>query len=792
MKTMKRILFFVIALVSSACLNAQQVGAWRTHFVYNTVTEVIQTPNKVFALANGSMYSVDRRDKSIELYSKMSGLNDTDIATIAYNEQARTLVVAYANSNIDLITDDGIFNLPALFNQSITGSKRINSIYMDGNFAYLACDFGIVVLNLARDKREFTGNTYTIVSSPTGIPVSSITMSDTHIYAASGTEIYRALKDDRNLSNSDRWDAMDKTGMLRPTYINKTLAYWSGRLYVLQMANAAAVTGEVHWKADNSANWNASNAWTGVRNIRVQKDRLLMNSNSVIRSYNALHAFGTAITTTYNPIMAVEYLSREGEYWLAGNTAGLINWTRNEVYNINGPASKDARDIYTFGDKIFARTTGPWDVPSAGGNIPGAIMMYSTTNKTWSNIINTDIENVSNHRSRFHSLTSLAANPQDNTHFFASTWFGGVYEFRNGVFHTRYNSTNSLIRADGGAISDNFQLTYGLSYDNDGNLWFVNASVPNNPIKILKTDGTMLELHYPQLANVAKVDRIYIDAHNNKWVNVWRTPQQVFVFNENGTFNIATDDRTRLFDTSNPFIDQDGNSFFATARFFVEDRTGKMWIGTDSGPIIIENPANIFTSNRCTRIKVPRNDGTNNADYLLDDIQVNAIAVDGANRKWIGTVGSGVFLVSENGTSILRHFTAENSPLLSNSVNSLTLSESGELFIATDLGICSYQTDATEAGSGNNPFENVYAFPNPVTENYNGVISIVGLETDSNVKITDISGNIIYETTSRGGMATWDGRNRNGQKVASGIYLVYCANENVSETVATKIMIINR
>ena len=791
MKTMKRVLFFVIAAVSAATLSAQ-VGTWRTHFVYNTVTNVLQTPNKVFALADGSLYSVDRRDKSVELYSKMNGLNDTNISAVAYNEQERTLVIAYANSNIDLITDDGIFNLPDLANKIISGSKKINSIYMDGRFAYLACDFGITVLDLDKSKRNFA-DTYIIGPGSTTIAVSSVTMSPDSIYAASGTDIYRALKSDKNLSNASKWEPMGKTGMLRPTYNNKMLAYWSGRLYVLQV-NGTAAAGEVHWKADGSNTWNNKAEWTAVYSIRVQKDRLLMNNTNTIRSYNALQSYGTAINVTpYTAIPAVEYLAKEDEYWLAGNTAGLINWSKNEVYRLNGPGLTDARDIYTFGDKIFVNTSCKWDSEALSGDtrIAASIMIYSTATRTWKNILAADIPNVSNNQTRFRSITSVVADPYDNTHFFASTGYGGLYEFRDNAFFARYNSLNSPINDNNS--NDDYQHLYGLTYDNEGeNVWMFNSLRSSNSIKILKRDATWAELNYPRLNNIEKADRIYIDSHNNKWVNILRGGESVFVFNENGTFSNPNDDKTREFNSNpnNNFVDQDGNLFFATPRYFVEDKTGKMWIGTDSGPIIIENPENIFTSNRCTRIKIPRGDGF--ADYLLDGVRVTAIAVDGANRKWIATGGSGLFLVSANGTSIIDRFTVDNSPLLSDNINSITLSASGELFIATDLGICTYQTDATEAGTNAKSFEHVYAFPNPVTESYNGVISIVGLETDSNVKIADISGNIVYETTSRGGMATWDGKNKNGQKVSTGIYLVYCANDSVSESVATKIMIINK
>jgi hypothetical protein len=400
-------------------------------------------------------------------------------------------------------------------------------------------------------------------------------------------------------------------------------------------------------------------------------------------------------------------------------------------------------------------------------------MIYSTVDKTWSSIVASN----SNAKGYFGSITSVVADPRDNNHIFATTWRGGIYEFVNGKV-----KPSSLPIMNGNA--DAYQPAYGATYDREGeNVWFFTGA-STNAIHILKRDGSVQDLYFERLSNIEKADRIYIDAYNNKWINILRGKgESVFVFNE--LVNKPTE-----FNSSKPFEDQDGLAFFAAPRCFIEDKDGKMWIGTDAGPIVIENPANIFSSSSCRRIKVVQ-DGVVN--YLLDGVQVTAIAVDGANRKWIATNGSGVFLVSEDGTNIINHFSTENSSLLSDVVNSLTLSESGELFIATDLGICSYQTDATEADAiGANPFENVYAFPNPVAENYNGVISIVGLEADSNIKITDISGNIVYETTSRGGMATWDGTNKNRQKVSTGIYLVYAANEDVSEAIATKIMVVNK
>ena len=191
----------------------------------------------------------------------------------------------------------------------------------------------------------------------------------------------------------------------------------------------------------------------------------------------------------------------------------------------------------------------------------------------------------------------------------------------------------------------------------------------------------------------------------------------------------------------------------------------------------------------CSRVKIPRNDSTNLADYLLVNEKIKAIAIDGANRKWIGTEASGVYLMSENGQQTIQHFTVSNSPLLSNDIISISINPvTGEVFFGTGQGIVSYQSDASEAG---NTFSNVYAYPNPVREGFTGIITITGLVENTQVKITDISGNLVCQTVSNGSIATWDGKDAHGRKVSTGIYLALCTSSDGTQSSITKIMVIN-
>ncbi|GAI04403.1 unnamed protein product, partial [marine sediment metagenome] len=246
------------------------------------------------------------------------------------------------------------------------------------------------------------------------------------------------------------------------------------------------------------------------------------------------------------------------------------------------------------------------------------------------------------------------------------------------------------------------------------------------------------------------------------------------------------DDRTNKFS----IVDQDGKTFnniFSVA----EDLEGNIWVGTNEGPVIYYNPENVFSGQNffAHRINIPREDDSGLANYMLGTETITAIAVDGANRKWIGTENAGVFLLAPDGMKQIYSFNENNSPLLSNNITSIAIDhQSGEVFFGTDKGIISYRSTATQ---GSNEFNKVFVFPNPVREDYDGPITVTGLVSDAEVKITDISGNIVYETRALGGQAIWDGRNFSGARVQTGVYLIFCTNEDGSKTHVTKLLFIH-
>jgi len=220
-----------------------------------------------------------------------------------------------------------------------------------------------------------------------------------------------------------------------------------------------------------------------------------------------------------------------------------------------------------------------------------------------------------------------------------------------------------------------------------------------------------------------------------------------------------------------------------------EDNDGAIWLGTSKGVAVYNNPGRIWDTDNFYAIQpsLDLNDGLYHP--LLENETVTAIAVDGANRKWLGTKNSGVYLVSETGTKEILHFTASNSPLFSDNIVSIAINQkNGEVFIGTEKGMISYMGEAIE---GKSTYDSVYVYPNPVRETYDGPVTITNLIENSEVKITDIAGNLVYRTTSLGGQAIWDGTNLNGRRVKTGVYLVFCNDENGEETHITKLLFIN-
>ena len=394
----------------------------------------------------------------------------------------------------------------------------------------------------------------------------------------------------------------------------------------------------------------------------------------------------------------------------------------------------------------------------------------------------------------YENLECLDYDPTDTSHIFVGGR-NGLYEYKNGNFENYYNYENSPIERYNNR-SKEYELITGVKFDKEGNLWMLNSQAPTQSLIEFTKDKQWISHQLPDLMklddagftnkSLGLLGNMLIDSRGLLWFvnNHWIVPSlYCYQFSED-----YSEERLNAFTS---FVNEDGTEVSVGAvRCAAEDKDGNIWIGTSAGPLLLDPNQITASAPTFTQVKVPRNDGTNYADYLLSGIDVSCIAVDGANRKWFGTKKNGIYLISEDNLSEIHHFTTLNSPLLSNGIESIAINEkTGEVFIGTDKGLCSYMSDSSTPNESMTS-DNVWAYPNPVKPDYTGLITIVGLSQNADVKILTSNGRIVNEGKSNGGTYTWNGCDANGKKVASGIYMVATATNDVEKGTVCKIAII--
>ena len=382
--------------------------------------------------------------------------------------------------------------------------------------------------------------------------------------------------------------------------------------------------------------------------------------------------------------------------------------------------------------------------------------------------------------------TSIAVTTDDSNDeiVYASSMGDGVIQYKNGTPVQSYNEKNAFKETAGG-YGSGYCYIDGLAFDKNGNLWMTSSEV-NHAVLVLDKAGAWHRLDIEQLRGVYTINDILITSTNDKWIYVPRnTPKLVMIPNSESLDEVSSYEFTTLIDTDGKELTPSNYTCVA------EDKDGYIWVGTNRGAVYFTKPrissAEDKAATRCTRVKYT-NEETGNLAYFLDNVVVTTLKVDAGNRKWIGTKGNGVYVLDNDNETIVYQFNTTNSPLLSDNIYDIEINDkTGEVFIGTDKGLNSYQGEASE---GKSDYSEIYAYPNPVRPEHMDKVTIVGLMDNSNVKITDLNGNIIYQTKSLGGQAIWNCRNASGSRVATGVYLVLASTEEASESVVTKIIVV--
>ncbi|MCF0198459.1 MAG: hypothetical protein HUK02_03945, partial [Bacteroidaceae bacterium] len=486
-----------------------------------------------------------------------------------------------------------------------------------------------------------------------------------------------------------------------------------------------------------------------------------------------------------------EYNLAGGLYWHSDGMMGLRGYKRaaDGTYTLatgsiqpNSPVRNLAYRMEYVGERLLV----------AGGiNTPYAIYHPATAmyyeDGAWTNF--DEAGPAEQHPSLHHwNTTHLVQDPTDPDHHFASPYRTGLYEYRKGKFSKLYSLHNSPLQQIGN-YGVNYVSATGLKYDADGLLWMMNQGT-DTIVRVLTPAGKWHALYYPEIAKAPTCDDYLFTTSGVRFLVSRRMDQRgFFAFHTNGTVNSTRDDKHTLLQT---ITNEDGTTY-APDQFYcmAEDLAGQVWCGTQLGLFVIEDPTQVFDKGfRFLQIKIARDDGSGLADYLLSGVPITCIAVDAANRKWIGTSTNGLYLVSPDGQELIHNFRTENSPLLSDNIQCLALHPvSGLLMIGTDRGLCSYQADASEAEETLDA-DNVLVYPNPVRPDYTGPITIDGLTMDSEIKVTSSTGQLVWAGRSNGGRAVWNGCNQRGQRVSSGVYNIVANTSDGKKAIVTRVVVI--
>lgn len=764
---MRIVLTFIIAICCQLSTYAQKsaIGTWRTHMPYQQTIEMLENGDVLYGIGKYGIFSFNLNDSTFQIITKIDGLSDVGIQAAALDKSTGAIIIGYENTNIDVILGKEIININDIYKKEIIGLKSINSIDCINGIAYINCGFGSVLYDIKKNEIK---DTYYLGQNGANLSVYNMAKVGNRIFAATDSGILEADYTNVNLANYQNWTKHDTTQNYIKGKVANALINFNDQL-ISRFGDSIRVFRNNKWEAITSVF--PANAFK----LRSDNNRLLVIEKESVRSYGEdLRPIDIFYTFNLRGSVRSALYDRAGKLWIADFIDGLSridDFTVGGTYYPNGPYETLARRLAINGDKLIVASG------SVGDNYSNKFVyngIYRYENYEWKNINVFNTTGVDT----FFDYTTVVIDPKSNIEYYG-TFFKGIVEVRNGKVEKNYSYHNSSL---GQALGNpgQYRVT-GMAFDSKNQLWVSNYWA-DKPISVRKTNGTWQAFEFPGIFQEYKyVSDMTIDSYDQKWVCIPRS-NAVLVFKENANGTLTYKKLTT--GEGNGNLPKDATEVLCVT----EDLSGKIWVGTNKGLVVFYSPSTILTSNNIDGQPVKVIDGEF-VQSLLENETINSIKVDGANRKWIGT-SNGVWLFSEDGTQQIHYFNTTNSPLLSNKINDIAINKNtGEVYFATDNGIVSYRSDATEGTEVNN--ELVKVFPNPVKETYTGAIAIDGLVQNADVKITDISGKIVYHAKANGAQAIWYGNNLEGQRVSTGVYLVFSTDIEGVEKMVNKILFIH-
>lgn len=774
------VIVFFIATISVFAKRNIAPGEWQTIRSYNGITSIIPSKEKVYVVANGGMYSYDKKTKEVKPLSTLDGLSASAIEMVEYVESTKTLFIIHSDMTIDLVVEGMTFSDESIKDSEISG-KKVNNLKVDGDNVYISLDAGIVVYNT---KKREVSDTYIIGNDGEYEVVYQTIVFNNDIYALMADRSHcsqrkiRVCKEGKNANDFNAWEpvALPITCPVDSVVV-KTMDCSSGHVLLLTSEGLYALLGDGTWV-------DVSPRGIVPDTIQVYKNRLTAITRWQVMAFHKDNLGDMKYRECWSKIAV--YDVDEDVVWhdngdglrIADMSVDELKATVSEPIKFDGPSQNDYYSLEVVDGEIYLTGNDGYNTP--------VVVDYSKEGK-WYNLR----DSLKDDNLRFfRSGHVIAVDPTDKNHVMVPTWWG-IYEFYKDSLLRVHNKENASFFETSGTSCTYVECVW---FDEENNVIATNPSSSGYLLHAMNKDGEWTALKHNNLTG-QRYARRHLKTKSGIDIVVFEyKPIGLGFVDMNGTTFDASDDKTKLVASFKYMEDGVMETFQPSYVFSVEeDLKGDIWIATDQGPLIMKNVKGVFDGKESyVRPKITREDDSRYADYLLASDKVRKIQVDGKNRKWIATEGNGLFLVSASGDKILENFTTKNSPLSSNAVMDIVYEkETGVLYIMTDTGLLMYATDSSFP---EDDFDNVTVYPNPVRSDYDGDLEIKGLMDESNVRITDQRGMVIENGISKGGTYRFSARRSDGSRLPTGVYNVFITtaadDEGMVETKHLKFAII--
>lgn len=772
------LLFMRLALIFvffANCSFAQVgMGEWRLHIPSLNAIDIVSTDDGVFTAYENGISEYNFASGELSIWDAVNSLSDISMSCLGKCNSNNSIFVGYENGNVDKIKDNTVTNIPAIKLAQVQGSKKIHKFVEHEGNMYLATGFAIVKID--PEKNEVRDTYYP--TNGNGAIVDLTFRNDT-LFALSNDRLYIGNLSNPALADPAQWSVDSRVPILTGNKYAEIEGY-KNEIYITQIVDGFGFD-TVHILTPSSLGVAFTESFSmeisgidvvdGYLNLCYFDGALLYNE-----SYSPVAVLNEYTFSFPNPHALVK---ANGRYYIADGFSGLVEFnsaTDNKKLQIIGPPKNTFYAMNWKAGKLVIAGGGLNEV----FNTFNGAGLYTFEDESWSlqdggNVDNWNGQNIWDY-------VSCSIDPRTSNRVAVGTYSELPLTVLDETgTNTVYTPGNSLLEFT--SLGNGWSYLSALEYDDLGNLWILNGYA-NEPLKSLDKDGVWHSFDLGTSAKSKFTKKMVIDYNGNKWLSI--SGVGLYGYKDNATISDNSDDDYVLLNSGTSSGALPSNEVTAIA----VDFDNEIWIGTDNGFAVLYNSSEAFDASagdyNAQRIKL---EYEGNVEYVLGATHITDIEVDGGNRKWFATANSGVILMSPDGLEIIRQFTTDNSPLISDNVLDLEIDQSsGEVYMITDKGLISYRSDASYEDP---EYSNVVVFPNPARPDYDGPITIQGIRYDSDIKITDVAGNLVYQTTSNGGTATWGGKTLDGQKVSTGVYLIWTAANEGKGRFVGKVLVVN-